>query len=136
MEGELEIRSFVNAADFPLPDHLTYPSFFPSPPEPTDTAQSHLDSRIITRQNVGWFFYLSEISMRRLSTRISQDLLSLHASPAGDTNSVMSRRIRDWEKEIEQWVGSLDERVSLSGNPEDDDTCKWILRGQLLNLYE
>jgi hypothetical protein len=48
----------------------------------------------------------------------------------------MSRRIRDWEKEIEQWVGSLDERVSLSGNPEDDDTCKWILRGQLLNLYE
>jgi hypothetical protein len=135
-KSELEIRSFVNAADFPLPDHLTYPSFFPSPPEPTDTAQSHLDSRIVTRQNVGWFFYLSEISMRRLSTRISQDLLSLHASPAGDTSSVVSRRIRDWEKEIEQWVGSLDERVSLSGNPEDDDICKWILRGQLLNLYE
>jgi hypothetical protein len=81
-KSELEIRSFVNAADFPLPDHLTYPSFFPSPPEPTDTAQSHLDSRIITRQNVGWFFCLLEISMRRLSTRISQDLLSLHASPA------------------------------------------------------
>jgi hypothetical protein len=60
LESELEIRSFVNAADFPLPDHLTYPSFFPSPPVPTDTAQSHLDSRIITRQNVGWFFYLSK----------------------------------------------------------------------------
>lgn len=135
-KSELEMRSLIDAADFPLPGHLTYPSFFPTPPSPTDTVHLRRGDRITARQNVGWFFYLSEISMRRLSTRISQDLLGLHAKPAGDIGFVLSQSIEDWEKEIEQWVGSLDESVSLSGDPEDDDVCKWILRGQLLNLYE
>jgi hypothetical protein len=135
-KSEVEMRSLIDASDFPLPDHLTYPSFFPTPPTAVDTGHLRVDDRITARQNVGWFFYLSEISMRRLSTRISQDLLALYANPAGDTAFVLSQSTGGWEEEIEQWVASLDESVSLSADPSDDDICKWILRGQLLNLYE
>ena len=137
-KSEFEMRNFnlINADDFPLPGRLTYPSFFPTPPSPADALHLRIDDRITARQNVGWFFYLSEISMRRLSTRISQDLLTLHAKPDGDIDSVLSQSIEDWEKEIEQWVTGLDKSVSLSGDPKDDDICKWILRGQVLNLYE
>ena len=135
-KSEVEMRNLIDASDFPLPDHLTYPSFFPTPPAPTDTVDLHIDNRITARRNVGWFFYLSEISMRRLSTRISQDLLALYAKPVRDTDPMLSQSTGDWEEEIKQWVASLDESVSLSGDPSDDDICKWILRGQLLNLYE
>lgn len=135
-KSEIEMRRLINAADFPLPDHLTYPSFFPTPPTTMDMAHSDLDIRITTRRNIGWFFYLSEISMRRLSTRISQDLLGLHAKPAGAMGLVFSRSIEGWEGEIEQWAGSLNGSVGLSGDPDADDVCKWVLRGQLLNLYE
>lgn len=135
-KSEVEMRNLIDASDFPLPDHLTYPSFFPTPPAPTGTDHLHVDVRITARQNTSWFFYLSEISMRRLSTRISQDLLALYGNPVEDIEFVIPQSTGDWEGEIEQWVASLDESVSLSGDPSDDDICKWILRGQLLNLYE
>lgn len=137
-KSEREMRNLVQATDFPIPDHMMYPSFYPTPPPPppTNNDDSSLDARMIQRQTAGWFFYLSEISMRRLSTRITKDLLSLEPGSSEIPIVALVRQVREWEVEIEQWTANLNEAMSLAGDPADDDVCKWVLRGQVLNLYE
>lgn len=139
-KSEREIRNLIQATDFPISDHLMYPSFYPTPPPPPANKQdqelSGLDAKMIQRQTAGWFFYLSEISMKRLSTRITKDLLSLQPRFSETSVVVLVLQVREWEAEIEQWITNLNEIVSLSGNPADDDVCRWVLRGQVLNLYE
>jgi hypothetical protein len=137
-KSEREMRNLVQATDFPIPDHMMYPSFYPTPPPPPPTSKdgSGLDARMMQRQTAGWFFYLSEISMRRLSTRITKDLLSLQFGPSKTSIVALVRQVREWEAEIEQWIANLNEAMSLAGDPTDDDVCKWVLRGQVLNLYE
>jgi hypothetical protein len=137
-KSEREMRNLVQATDFPIPDHMMHPSFYPTPPPPPPTSKdgSGLDARMMQRQTAGWFFYLSEISMRRLSTRITKDLLSLLPGPSETSVVALVRQVREWEAEIEQWTANLNEAMSLAGDPADDDVCKWVLRGQVLNLYE
>jgi hypothetical protein len=114
-----------------------YPSSYPTPPPPpADRQDWGLDARMMQRQTAGWFFYLSDISMRRLSTRITKDLLSLQSGFSETSIVALVRQVREWEAEIEQWTANLNEAVSLAEDPADDDVCKWVLRGQVLNLYE
>ena len=137
-KSEREMRNLVQATDFPIPDHMMYPSLYPTPPPPPPTSKdgSGLDARMMQRQTAGWFFYLSEISMRRLSTRITKDLLSLQPGSTETSTAALVRQVREWEAEIKQWIANLNEAMSLAGDPADDDVCKWVLRGQVLNLYE
>jgi hypothetical protein len=130
------MRNLVRVTDFPIPDRMMYPSFYPTPPPPPPTSKdgSGLDARMMQRQTAGWFFYLSEISMRRLSTRITKDLLSLQPGSSETSIVALVRQVREWEAEIEQWIANLNEAMSLAGDPADDDVCKWVLRGQVLKL--
>ncbi|KAL8369494.1 hypothetical protein RB595_000017 [Gaeumannomyces hyphopodioides] len=161
-KSEREGRAhFPHLQDFGTDDHNSgtattlYPSFFPTPPGPRVGA--HVDSgtsragvmtvgMMVTpeslqdeRERTSWYFYLSEISLRRLCARIGAELLELlekHASSRLDFLAAVAANIPSYEEQTLDWIRSLPPCLSFDAPPEKDDICRFVLRGQALNIYE
>lgn len=120
----------------PLPGVL-YPPFFPTPPSPEHYYQEDDTSGArAERQNVGWYFYLTEISLKRLLSRMSDEILCFAPQKGQDLIEGLAETLPNRLDELEHWVQALPDPISLNTNPEDDDICKFVLRGQLINAYE
>ncbi|RVD83748.1 uncharacterized protein DFL_005526 [Arthrobotrys flagrans] len=137
-KSEIEMRSELQPQDFKLPStqKLTCPPFLPSPPNISDQDPS-IDGLTQSEQR-GWFFYLSEISLRRLVSRIKREILAFESlSKEGvDTLSVLSRSIEEYELQAKAWYDALPEAVRFDDSPITDDICKFVLRGHYNNLFE
>lgn len=70
-------------------NNLAYPTFFPSPPECLET-----------ELRVGWFFYLSDIAIRRLKNRSLNYIYQCERSQT--SISEMVEETRNLEKEAEE----------------------------------
>lgn len=137
-KSEIEMRSELQPQDFKLPStqKLTCPPFLPSPPNISDQDPS-IDGLTQSEQR-GWFFYLSEISLRRLVSRIKREILAFESlSKEGmDTLSVLSRSIEEYELQAKAWYDALPEAVRFDDSPITDNICKFVLRGHYNNLFE
>ncbi|KLU90852.1 C6 zinc finger domain-containing protein [Magnaporthiopsis poae ATCC 64411] len=161
-KSEREGRAhFPHLQDFGTDDHnsgtatTSYPSFFPTPPGPRMGARMHSGTSragIMTvgmmvtseslqdeRERTSWYFYLSEISLRRLCARIGAELLELrekHASCHPDFLAAVAANVPSYEEQTLDWIRSLPACLSFDAPPDKDDVCRFVLRGQALDIYE
>lgn len=126
-KSERELRWVLRPPDFGelANDH---PKSFPSLPEGLCGEE----------QLRGWYFYLSEISLWRLSTRARRDTESFEA----DTGSRYLNSLANLSKRLEQkaidWSQSLAPAVDLarSSPQEESEVLRFILRGHVTSYYE
>ncbi|KKA30059.1 hypothetical protein TD95_003587 [Thielaviopsis punctulata] len=148
-KSERELRPMMYLPDFTLNNHDRgfYPSFFPTPPPASRYADDRLadysgaPAGVITtragRERLSWYFYLAEISLRRLTARISSAMLSLAEAARGDRNAflaAMTAAVPLYEAERDAWKASLPAVMSLEAPAADDDVCRFVLRGTLVNV--
>ncbi|KAH8817326.1 hypothetical protein F5884DRAFT_779068 [Xylogone sp. PMI_703] len=122
-KSEVELRMCLDLSDFQTQDRV-YPGDFPTPP-----ADSAEDDR-------AWYFYLAEISLRRLNTRARNDLGRI--SPPYNQMAIdrLLATVAFYEPQAEAWVHSLPDIISLKSPTKDDDVLKFVLRCHLVDFYE
>jgi hypothetical protein len=137
-KSEEESRFSLNMPDFPPNSNRSetdspYPTFFPTPslsvPSP-ESPSSVLTDETQARESRGWYFYLAEISLKRLYRRLSGEIN--HNRSFAQLRS----RLDDHLRQIDEWVQALPPSLSLDADAVDDDVCKFVLRGHLHNCFE
>jgi hypothetical protein len=139
-KSEKELRHSLRPPDFPIstdPEVNLYPSFFPTPPLPSgdDEASPGVDRQ---REVTEWYFYLAEISLRRLSTRIAVEMVQCFQSQATrqDFLRELAAIVPVYEAQVQEWVKSLPHNMSFDRPAEEDDVCRFVLRGHAIDVSE
>jgi len=123
-KSELELRKLLYLPDFAF-DDLSYPLLFPTPPE-----------SIQGQQATSWYFYLSEISLRRLEHRVRDEISIALGANESLRMGELDQTTRAVEHLAMEWTQSLPSAMSLQTAQAEDDVLKFILRGHLLDLWE
>ncbi|KAJ0331102.1 hypothetical protein COL5a_002635 [Colletotrichum fioriniae] len=138
-KSEREMRGDLYLPDFSLSDQelAFYPPFFPTPPAPRAEVEAATDPRL-ARERTSWYFYLAEISLRRLASRISAEMVGLQKEhPTRQAYlAAMAAAVPQYEEQAQEWISSLPPSLSFAEPPEKDDVCRFVLRGHAVNLYE
>lgn len=123
-KSEMELRVHLQLPDFQAND-FAYPRLFPTPPAGNGNEEHR-----------AWYYYLAEIALRRLDTRVRNEMC--HTSrPNNDQAFVeLSHTIPAYEDQINSWMRSLPNTMSLQTPEAEDDVLKFILRGHMMNFYE
>ncbi|KAL4866441.1 hypothetical protein BDV12DRAFT_133173 [Aspergillus spectabilis] len=152
-KSERELRQCFRLPDFPAAGetgHL-YPPLFPTPPA---TVSDDLVGE--QRQQSSWLFYLAEISLRRLMSRVRQEILALYSSTTAPMTHPSARApvftseeemntaflvqlaalVPEYEEKGRQWAASLPVELSLEAPTEHDDVCRFALRGHYADYRE
>lgn len=139
-KSERELRHELSPPDFDIqvPGSALYPPFFPTPPIPA-AAWSSTGSKSETQQfRTAWLFYLAEISLRRLRSRVCSEMLALRQTLpyTSDFLGALADMVPEYTAQAQQWRDSLPDELSLSPSAKDDQINQFVLRGQMLNLFE
>lgn len=130
-----EVRLELNVTDTSVWD-LRYPPFFPSPP---DELKSRSQTEIV------WYYFLSEIALRRLANRILNYIYSIRPSDTVTATAAadMVEQIVGFEQQASDWTRSLPPSLSLDkigqpspGESDLQQTLRFILEGELIDCYE
>jgi len=89
-----ELRLELNVSERSAWD-LTYPAFFPSPPE-----------GLKSQGETVWYFYLAEIALRRLGNRILNFIYRYDSS--AESNTDVRSSITNFEEQAEGWYDKSD----------------------------
>lgn len=137
-KSESELRSYLNLPDFPsAQSDVLYPPFFPTPPSPTYVhGENDRHDTSLQRESMSWYFYLTEISLRRLMSRMVNDMLNTDAHSEMSLMDKLADCLTDRLMELEGWTNALPEPISLCTSSEFDNICKFVIRGHLINAYE
>lgn len=135
-KSEQEMRSALKPHDFLVPGGIRslYPMFFPTPPSPSE-AESYQSADTAHREQVSWFFYLTEISLRRLSSRMASEVLEI-AERSDDVLQSLANALPDFLTELTDWIVGLPPLMRLDTPPASDDITKFVIRGHIANVYE
>ncbi|KAI1071355.1 hypothetical protein LB507_011564 [Fusarium sp. FIESC RH6] len=135
-KSERELRGELSLPDFSMPyaSSVLYPPFFPTPPHPLESTKTTASRR----QNTAWLFYLSEICLRRISSRTCNDIMELHRASSGNMDFLrqLALLVPSYETQVNEWSESLPPELSVSSVPIEDNVCCFVLRGHLVNFYE
>ena len=106
---------------------LTYPAFFPSPPE-----------GLRSQREIVWYFYLAEIALRRLGNRI---LNYIYDTKPSSSLAEMAESTLGFEQQAADWIRSLPQALDLDSPSVGEEgelhhSLKFILKGHLLDCYE
>lgn len=138
-KSEREMRGSLHLPDFSPNDRGAnlYPAFFPTPPVPRegDAAQMDVDQQ---REQTSWYFYLAEISLRRLAARIGGEMEVLRRTHSTRYAFLQAAALAvpAYEAQMQGWVDSLPACLSLEAPAQEDDVCTFVLRGHALNFFE
>lgn len=113
-----------------------YPPFFPTPPRHEEEPLGPVASETERREQASWYFYLSEISLLRLRRRIGNEIKNIEPENGNDPLPDLAKLVVQHEQQILDWVDTLPEIMSIHARPEEDDICRFVLRGHLINVYE
>ncbi|EHK23082.1 uncharacterized protein TRIVIDRAFT_28900 [Trichoderma virens Gv29-8] len=140
-KSEREMRSYLRPTDFTLTEEelAFYPPFLPTPPN------LHLEQELeangdscVTRQTVSWYFYLAEISLRRLASNLYTEMLRFceQSFSSQGTLEALVGAVPHYEEQAQEWISSLPFCLLFDAPAEEDDICRFVLRGHAINLYE
>ena len=119
-KAECEVRAEMDLPDSSLAD-LQYPDTHPSPPEidiasPTPVVESLIGDRMVQspsgtkllvshqQQEQSWFYYLTEITLRRIGNRVLNTLYSAgYASWANNMMPFMVNAAEEFEQQLQEW---------------------------------
>ncbi|KAG8416264.1 hypothetical protein J3458_006860 [Metarhizium acridum] len=141
VEVGTKMREYIRPADFTLTEEelAFYPPFLPTPPnlQPAQEFETSSNS-CLNRQTVSWSFYLAEISLRRLATNLHAEMLRLCGQPLSiqDALEVLAAAMPQFEEQAQEWIASLPPCLSFDTPAEQDDVCRFVLRGHVINLFE
>lgn len=121
-----ELRLELNVSETSIWD-LTYPAFFPSPPE-----------GLRSQREIVWYFYLAEIALRRLGNRILN--YNYDTKPSSSLSAVVET-VLGFEQQAADWIRSLPQSLELESPSIGEESelhrsLKFILKGHLLDCYE
>ncbi|ETS84593.1 hypothetical protein PFICI_02618 [Pestalotiopsis fici W106-1] len=126
-KSERELRWVLSLPDFGelANDH---PKSFPSLPETLNEGE----------QLTGWYFYLSEISLWRLSTRARRDMEIFHSKSNNPSLESLVDLSHELEEKGAEWSQSLapDVNLDLFDNKNESEVLRFILRGHVTSYYE
>lgn len=108
-----------------------YPPFFPTPPV-IDEERDH--GTVDKLHQLSWYFYLSEISLRRLASCIVKEITQFQASGEPFLEA-LARPTLLHECQAQEWASNLPQPVSIAIPAQKDNICQFILRGHLMDLY-
>ncbi|KAH6892442.1 hypothetical protein B0T10DRAFT_483795 [Thelonectria olida] len=135
-KSEREMRGDLALPDFNMPHSTSvlYPPFFPTPPQSMESTQTTGSER----QRTSWLFYLAEISLRRLSSRVCNEILQLHRNSGSNLVFLneLALLMPEYEAQAQQWADSLPTELSMQKDPQKDDVCIFVLRGHFVNFFE
>ncbi|KAK7215832.1 hypothetical protein V2G26_003835 [Clonostachys chloroleuca] len=138
-KSERELRVELSLPDFESRDLgiTLYPPFFPTPPISNEDAFDKSEAEA-SRAREAWLFYLADISLRRLTSRMCSAMLDLERAAPSNTEFLMAllKMIPDYEFQARQWRDNLPEELSLAGSIETDNINQFVLRGKMLNFFE
>lgn len=137
-KSEQEVRRELKPHDFcyTRTTEELYPPFFPTPPPSIGTPQGFPNESKAHQEQTGWYFYLTEISLRRFQHRMADEMLNLVTDNGSSFVQSLAQTFETREAEILAWKEALPANMSLDTPPELDDVCKFVLRGHVHNLYE
>lgn len=138
-KSERELRQELDLPDFDIlhSGSTLYPPFFPAPPVAPAESPDGPDSET-RRARASWLFYLAEISLRRLTSRLSREVLDLRQKYASDAVllDMLLDMMPEYEAQIGEWSESLPADLSIHTPVEEDGICRSVLRGRMINLFE
>jgi hypothetical protein len=140
-KSEREMRDYIRPPDFTLTEEelAFYPPFMPTPPnlQPDPVLEVNSES-CVTRQTVSWYFYLAEISLRRLASNLHTEMLRLceQSFSSHRTLEQLAAAVTEYEEQAQEWIASLPSCLAFDAPAEKDDICRFVLRGHVINLYE
>ncbi|PKS08092.1 hypothetical protein jhhlp_005367 [Lomentospora prolificans] len=136
-KSEREVRQELTLPDFEVshPTQSLYPPFFPTPPQLQESSNNTSDSE---RRRTSWLFYLAEISLRRLSSRICHEILEFKSRSESDAAFLndLVMQIPEYERQVQQWSDNLPPELSPHAIPGEDGVCLFVIQGHLVNIYE
>jgi hypothetical protein len=134
-KSERELRRCLCLPDFPAIGDTSrlYPPLFPTPPE--IVSNDSVDQR---RERASWLFYLAEISLRRLLSSVCDEILSLHRNMKSEASFLahLVTLVPEYEQQGRRWAASLPAELSLEEPAENDDICRFVLRGHYIDYCE
>lgn len=116
----------------PLPGVLSHSS---SPRNHNGTG----DTNDLEREQTAWYFYLAEISLRRLGARLGAEMEELHKAHNSSRCTFLEAAalvVPCQEAQVHELIASLRTGLSFSAPAEEDDTCRFVLRGLASALLE
>jgi len=138
-KSERELRVELSLPDFESRDlgNTLYPPFFPPPPVSSEDAFDKSEAEA-SRARKAWLFYLADISLRRLTSRMCSAMLDLERAAPSNTDFLMAllKMIPDYEFQARQWRDNLPDELSLAGSSEMDSINQFVLRGKMMNFFE
>ncbi|PON31058.1 hypothetical protein TGAM01_v200478 [Trichoderma gamsii] len=138
-KSERELRQELDLPDFDIlhAGSTLYPPFFPAPPVAPAESPDGPDSET-QRARAAWLFYLAEISLRRLTSRLSREVLDLRQKYSSDAVllDMLLDMMPEYEAQIGEWSESLPADLSIHTPVEEDGICRSVLRGRMINLFE
>ncbi|PHH86805.1 hypothetical protein CDD83_9731 [Cordyceps sp. RAO-2017] len=138
-KSERELRDILAPPDFSLADTglNSYPPLFPTPPAFDEECAVAIMPHLY-RGRSSWYFYLAEISLRRLTARVSDEMVAIfNQHPTRhEALEALAAAIPEYEDQARQWIASLPSCLSFDASPERDDVCRFVLRGHVINLFE
>ncbi|KAK8083954.1 hypothetical protein PG996_002735 [Apiospora saccharicola] len=164
-KSEREVRHELSLTDFPTGSGNHYPTFFPNPPPPTVGTPDGYTDPVDLRARGSWLLYLAEISLRRLNSRLSSEIKTLHercitptstTRPFGSTAAgtsispetgtgqflhALAGMIPEYENQAHQWADSLPKELAINQEAsqmerQEEHICQAVLRGHLYDLWE
>lgn len=138
-KSERELRHELSLPDFDIihSGSTLYPPFFPAPPPPPDETSNGSGSEA-ERARAAWLFYLAEISLRRLTSRLCSEVTDLRKQNTSNAKflEVLGEMIPEYESQAREWSENLPNELSISNPIDQDGISQSVLRGRLVNLYE
>ncbi|KAL6816466.1 hypothetical protein J3E69DRAFT_358622 [Trichoderma sp. SZMC 28015] len=138
-KSERELRQELDLPDFDIlhSGSTLYPPFFPAPPVAPAESPDGPDTET-QRARAAWLFYLAEISLRRLTSRLSREALDLRQRYSSDSMLIdmLLDMMPEYEAQIREWSDSLPADLSIHTPVEEDGICRSVLRGRMINLFE
>lgn len=137
-KSEREVNDDLNLPGFLFSDIdiAEYPPFFPTPPSHGGEVPSLVNAEAETREQMSWYFYLSEISLLRLWRRMAKDVMEYMPDPGHDHISGLAQGVAARESQILDWIRALPDNMSTLAPADEDEICRFVLRGHLVNVWE
>lgn len=138
-KSERELRRELSLPDFDIihSGSTLYPPFFPAPPTGQPDSPEGPDNET-RRARAAWLFYLAEISLRRLTSRLCSEVTTLRQRYPSNSKflEALGEMIPEYEAQAREWSDNIPDELSIAGEIENDSIGQSVLRGRLINLYE
>ncbi|EXJ77958.1 hypothetical protein A1O3_09117 [Capronia epimyces CBS 606.96] len=141
MKSECELR-----CELPLPPsgitRLNFPDLFPSPPtelsSPTTQQRTldGVDDDVEPEEEKSWFYYLAEISFRRMFNRIVTTVIGKGERGWINNIETIIQQCDQFDEEINIWCSHLPPKINWNDSQASNDELAYYIRGRAMGSRE